>query len=153
MATVEGGRSCRETAALYQVSPAFVIRLVARWRTSGSVAASPVRGHPPRVLGPEQGGWLQEWVAATPDITLAELQEKLKGRGIALTMVGIWKYLRRMGLSYKKVLHAAEQDQPDVAAARAAWKTEQPLFDPARLVFHRRDRSQHQHDTPVPSAT
>lgn len=101
VATVEGGRSCRETAALYQVSPAFVIRLLARWRTSGSVAASSVRGHKPRVLAGRED-WLREWVAAEPDITLAELQEKLKGRGIRLTMVGIWKYLCRMGLSYKK---------------------------------------------------
>ena len=101
VATVEGGRSCRETAALYQVSPAFVIRLLARWRTSGSVAASPVRGHKPRVLAGRED-WLREWVAAEPDITLAELQEKLKERGIQLTMVGIWKYLCRMGLSYKK---------------------------------------------------
>lgn len=101
VATVEGGRSCRETAVLYQVSASFVIRLVGRWRTSGSVAVSAVRGHRPRVLAGREE-WLREWVAAKPDITLAELQEKLEGRGIRLTLVGIWKYLRRMGLSYKK---------------------------------------------------
>lgn len=32
-------------------------------------------------------------------------------------------------------MHAAEQQRPDVAAARAAWKAEQSDFDPARLVF------------------
>ena len=32
-------------------------------------------------------------------------------------------------------MHASEQDRPDVAAARAQWKTEQPGLDPARLVF------------------
>jgi len=101
VAAVEGGRSCRETAALYEVSPAFVIRLLAQWRASGSVAASSVRGHKPRVLAGRED-WLRQWVAAQPDITLAELQEKLKRRGVQLTTVGIWKYLRRMGLSYKK---------------------------------------------------
>src|SRR5258707_2256903 len=35
----------------------------------------------------------------------------------------------------KKTLHAAEQDRPDVAAARAALKAEQPSLDAARLVF------------------
>jgi DDE superfamily endonuclease len=32
-------------------------------------------------------------------------------------------------------VHASEQERPDVAAARAAWKEEQPALDPARLVF------------------
>jgi transposase len=35
----------------------------------------------------------------------------------------------------KKIVHAAEQERPDVAAARAAWKEDQPSLDPARLVF------------------
>jgi transposase len=35
----------------------------------------------------------------------------------------------------KKTLHAAEQDRPDVAAARAYLKAEQPALDAQRLVF------------------
>ena len=35
----------------------------------------------------------------------------------------------------KKVLHASEQDRPDVAAAREALKAEQPRLDASRLVF------------------
>jgi len=35
----------------------------------------------------------------------------------------------------KKVLHAAEQDRPDVAAARKAWRRRQRLLDSTRLVF------------------
>jgi transposase len=35
----------------------------------------------------------------------------------------------------KKTLHAAEQDRPDVAAARAKLKGEQPSLDASRLVF------------------
>jgi len=35
----------------------------------------------------------------------------------------------------KKVLHAAEQDRPDVKAQRDAWQTNQPAFDLDRLVF------------------
>jgi transposase len=35
----------------------------------------------------------------------------------------------------KKSLHAAEQDRPDVAAARKAWFRMQPKLDPRRLVF------------------
>jgi transposase len=39
------------------------------------------------------------------------------------------------GSPIKKTLHAAEQDRPDVAAARAALKAEQPALKPRRLVF------------------
>jgi transposase len=35
----------------------------------------------------------------------------------------------------KKSLRAAEQDRPDVAAARTAWVENQPKLDPERLVF------------------
>jgi transposase len=35
----------------------------------------------------------------------------------------------------KKTAHAAEQDRPDVAAARAAWRDAQPELDPDKLVF------------------
>ncbi len=35
----------------------------------------------------------------------------------------------------KKSLHAAEQDRPDVAAARKAWRKMQMGLDPRKLVF------------------
>src|SRR5258708_12689857 len=35
----------------------------------------------------------------------------------------------------KKSIRAAEQDRPDVAAARRAWADNQPKLDPDRLVF------------------
>src|SRR5437879_13638565 len=35
----------------------------------------------------------------------------------------------------KKIVHAAEQERPDIVEARAAWKEDQPALDPARLVF------------------
>src|SRR5260221_4184011 len=35
----------------------------------------------------------------------------------------------------KKTVRAAEQERPDVAQARAAWKDDQKSLDPAKLVF------------------
>src|SRR5258706_15987393 len=35
----------------------------------------------------------------------------------------------------KKSIRAAEQDPPDLAAARRAWADNQPKLDPDRLVF------------------
>src|SRR6266446_1815685 len=39
------------------------------------------------------------------------------------------------GSSLKKIVHAAEQERADVAAARQRWREHQPSLDPARLVF------------------
>lgn len=38
-------------------------------------------------------------------------------------------------LLQKKTLHAAEQDRPDVAERRAAWRVSQAGLDPKKLVF------------------
>jgi hypothetical protein len=35
----------------------------------------------------------------------------------------------------KEVAAGAEQDRPDVAQARTAWRESQPAFDPGRLIF------------------
>ena len=40
-----------------------------------------------------------------------------------------------MGSASKKTQHAAEQDRPDVAEARARWKAGQASLDPRKLVF------------------
>jgi transposase len=42
--TVEAGVSCREAAAIFEVSPSSAIKWVARWRRTGSVAAKPMGG-------------------------------------------------------------------------------------------------------------
>ena len=38
-------------------------------------------------------------------------------------------------LLQKKSIHAAEQDRPDVAERRAAWRVRQVGFDPAKIIF------------------
>jgi len=43
--------------------------------------------------------------------------------------------LSRLALTYKKMLHAAEQKRPDVSKAWRGWKRGQGGLDPAQLVF------------------
>ena len=40
-----------------------------------------------------------------------------------------------MGSALKKTVHAAEQNRPDVAAARLRWRRDQATLDPTKLVF------------------
>jgi transposase len=40
-----------------------------------------------------------------------------------------------MGSASKKTLQAAEQERPDVAAARTSWRADQASLDPDKLIF------------------
>jgi transposase len=135
VASVEGGRSCRETARLFDVSVASVVKWSQRKRRTGSAAASPMgcRNRPLRLAG--ERAWLLERVTAQPDLTLRGIQAELSARGMRVSLKAIWNFFRSERLTFKKSLHAAEQDRPDVARRRAQWKKYQGRIDPRRLVF------------------
>jgi transposase len=59
-------------AQSFEVSVSFVIKLMRRWRQTGSLAAKPMGGSKTYALA-EYGALVQELVAAKPDITLDEL--------------------------------------------------------------------------------
>jgi hypothetical protein len=46
-----------------------------------------------------------------------------------------WRFFERHDITFKKSLHASEQDRVDVRMARADWKREQPRLDPKKLIF------------------
>jgi transposase len=56
--------------------------------------------------------------AEQPDLTLPELQAAL---GTTLCTATLSNALRALKLTFKKVIHAAEQDRPDVAERRLSW--------------------------------
>jgi len=99
---VAGGGSIRAAARRYDVSPSAAIKLMQRVRATGSAAPAPVGGHRPRLLAPYEAE-LERLVAATPDLTLAELQVELARRvGIRAGLSTLHKTLRRLGLRHKK---------------------------------------------------
>ena len=65
-------------------------------------------------------------VAARPDLTIEELRVRLAALGIPPGARADAK---------KKTRHAAEQERPDVAAARVVWRTRQAALSHERLVF------------------
>jgi transposase len=76
---------------------------------------------------------IQELLAATPDMTLAELRAELR---VTVALSTLWAAVRSLGLTFKKVTRAAERDRPDVAAARDKWRRDAaPALDPHSVVF------------------
>ncbi|HXS48660.1 MAG TPA: IS630 family transposase [Sphingomicrobium sp.] len=131
---VEGGLSRRKAAAVFEVGIATVIEWVRVWRESGRLMPKPMGGdHRSRLK--EERAWLLERIAAAPDLTLEEIRSELAARGKSVGYGTVWRFFASEDISFKKNVHASEQERPDVAAARAVWKAEQPTLDPARLVF------------------
>jgi transposase len=97
---VEGGASCHEAAAAFEVSASSAIRWVARWRQSGSVAAKPMGGK--RSPLDADKSWLLELIAAEPDLTLEELRGRLRQRGISVSASSVWRFCERHDITFKK---------------------------------------------------
>lgn len=102
VASVEGGRSCRETARLFAVSVASVVKWWQRKRRTGGVAAKPMGWRDrPLILWPERD-WLLARVAAKPDLTLRGVQAELAARGIRVSCKAVWNFFRAENLTFKK---------------------------------------------------
>ena len=58
-------------------------------------------------------------IKAKPDMTLVQIAETLEAEtGASFAPSSVWRFLDRHAITFKKTAHAAEQDRPDVAAAR-----------------------------------
>jgi transposase len=100
-ASVVGGRSCRETANLFGVSVASVVKWSQRLRATGSAAAKPSRRQRPRSLAAERA-WLLARLEAAPDLTLRALVAELRARGVATSYGSVWRIVHDARLSFKK---------------------------------------------------
>jgi transposase len=132
---IESGESAREAARILNLGASTTIRWMDRWRKTGNVEAKSGTGHSRSPLD-QHKQWLIELIAAEPDLTLEEIRVRLRSQRKQKAGIGsIWRFFDRHDITFKKTLHAAEQDRPDVAAERAALKAEQPKLRAPRLVF------------------
>ena len=78
---------------------------------------------------------LRSWIAAEPDLTLAELQLRLAKQRVSIKIGALRHQFNKWNLPFKKTLHASEQEREDAQAARQAWFEAQPGMDVEKLVF------------------
>ncbi|MPR12644.1 IS630 family transposase [Microvirga tunisiensis] len=132
---VEKGSSIRQAAARDEVSPSAAVKLIRRVRETGLVTPERIGGHRRPVLEPYQD-LLRSLVEAKSGITLSEIQAELRIRGIEVQALStIHLMLKRMDLTQKKTLRAAEQDRPDVAQQRQRFRVWQRFMDASHFVF------------------
>jgi len=101
VAAVAAGMSRAEAAGHFQVSHSSAIRWSKRQAETGSPAALPMGGKKPFTLAGEEA-WIRSRVEEKPDITGRELLAELHQRGIEVSYYGVWHFLDRAGLSFKK---------------------------------------------------
>ena len=127
------GMPARHAAVRFGVGIATAIRWVRRARKSGDRRAGR-QGQPRRSKLNPHRDYIIGLVAATPDMTISEMLERLGAdRGVRAGRATLWTFLDRCG--QKKSAHAAEQDRPDVLKRREDWFNSQLDLDPVRLVF------------------
>ena len=129
------GLSASGAARIFGVSISTAIRWTRRVRDTGSAAAKPCGGDTRSKLT-DHATWLMELIKQQPDLTLSEIQQRLRADKAVVVGYGtVWRFFASRKISFKKMLHAAEQEREDVAQARKAWRQSQPSLDPNKLVF------------------
>ncbi len=94
----QAGDTTAEVADRFAVSPAFVRRLLQRYRETGSL--DPKSGRPgrrPKLAGDHES--IRAYNAEHPDHTPAEVAAALRLRASATT---VWRAFRALGLTFKK---------------------------------------------------
>jgi transposase len=99
---VEGGSSIRQAALRFAVSPSAAVKLMRRFRESGSPAPARFGGHRRPILEPHEV-LVRSILDGQSDISLVEIQAELRRHGVvvgATSTIGRW--LKRAGLTHKK---------------------------------------------------
>ncbi len=99
---IEGGLSCRAAAERFGVSPSIAIRWRAQEQREGDVTPKRQGGdrHSHRIEAHAE--LILSALAAKPDVTLAELRDGLKERGVAVAIGTLWRFFKRRRITRKK---------------------------------------------------
>ncbi len=98
---VAGGMSARAAAGRFKVSVSTAIRWARRAAETGSPAARSMGGKRPFTLA-RHASWVLDRLKEKPDITLHALLSELHERGVQVSYFGVWNFVTRSGLSFKK---------------------------------------------------
>ena len=113
----EGKWTQEEVAKRFRVSLGMVKKLLRQRRRTGQIEARHrFSGRKARLL-PERGEELKALVAKQPDLTLAEIKQRL---ALSCTIPAIYQLLAKLGLTYKKRLSARPSNPDPTSPARAA---------------------------------
>ena len=98
-----GVETILEVAERFEVSSSFIKKLLARKRLTGNIAPVGHRGGQQKRLSDRHRKWLLKTALAEPDITLADLQERIeKEKNVTVSVPTLSRELRALNLRRKK---------------------------------------------------
>lgn len=92
-----------EIARRFEVSRVWVYQVRDREQETGVRSSFRIGGHRCSRLA-EREQVLRAWIAAEPDLTLAELQQRLAQQGVSIKIGALWHQLNKWNLTFKKNL-------------------------------------------------
>ena len=102
VAEVAAGRSRRQAAARFRVSPSSAIRWTELKEETGSASPCPRGGKSRSPLAPH-AAWLLALNAKEGDLTLAQIERRiLEALGVATSEASIRRFFKRHRISFKK---------------------------------------------------
>jgi transposase len=108
--------SKREIAQLFGVHESFLYKLLRQKRERGDLAPLPHGGGAQAKLS--EGQWQQgaSWIVATPDATLAELQEQVQQKlRVRVGLTTVWRGVDTLGVTRKKRANGPHKPMPKCA--------------------------------------
>lgn len=101
LAAIEAGETRQSVADRFAIDISSVGRYIRRKRDTGSLEPGKMGGHrKPRLA--EHEALVRELVQHHPDATLDEIKARLARQGIRIGRTSVFRFLRDLGLSYKK---------------------------------------------------
>jgi transposase len=125
VAAVEGGASRQATARRFCVSASCVIKLMQRWRATGSVEPGRMGGWKDYSLTEHE---VRALVAERPDLTMEELRDTLARRGIHVGRSSVDRFLKARQLTLKKIA-ASRRARPPGRGGCARGMAQRPSTD------------------------
>ena len=131
---LDRGERPAEIARRFEVGRVWVYQVRDRLQKTGKRGSFQIGGHRRSRLA-NMEPLLRGWIKETADLTLVQMQDRLGKQGVPIKIGALWHQLNRWKLTFKKTLHASEQEREDVQAARRAWMEAAPGWEVERLVF------------------
>lgn len=103
---LERGDRPADIARRFEVSRVWVYQVRDRAQKTGERGSRPIGGYRRSRIA-EKEPELRAWIADRPDLTLAELQQRLEQQGVVIKVGALWHQLSRWNLTFKK--NAARQ--------------------------------------------
>jgi len=102
LSALERGERPTDIARRFEVGRGWVHQVRRQLRVEGRRTSLPIGGHRTSLVAPLEAE-IRAWIAERPDLTLAEMCERLaREHGVAIKISALWHQLNKWGLSYKK---------------------------------------------------